>query len=121
MVLPAEIKVDLYVTDFTENHLLGNREYRPNTPYGLCSRNILQITLWDEHVEDGEDLQIGSFVLLQNLHAKNDTNGDLVAVLHGDREFRRKKIIVLDDNDADVTEIVRYITWKSREFNIIVN
>jgi hypothetical protein len=109
MICPAENAVDLYVTDFTENQLLGNREPRANTPYGLCSRSILQITLWDEHAEDSGGLQLGTFVLLQNLHAKNNTNGDLVAALHGDREFRRKKIIVLDNNNAEVTNIIRYI------------
>ncbi|RIA88321.1 hypothetical protein C1645_877472 [Glomus cerebriforme] len=107
MVYPAANAVDLYVTDFTENQLLGNREYRTNTPYGLCSRSILQITLWDEHAEDGEDLRIGTFVLLQNLHAKNNANGDLVAALHGDRERRRKKIIVLEKNDMEIANIIR--------------
>ncbi|CAG8580636.1 4183_t:CDS:10 [Funneliformis mosseae] len=106
MVCSAEFKVDLYVTDFTENKLLGNQEYRPKTPYGLCSRNILQITLWDEHVEDGEKLPIGTFVLLRNLHSKRNTNDDLVAFLHGDREFRNKKIIILDEQDAGVKEII---------------
>ncbi|GBC08351.1 hypothetical protein RclHR1_08050007 [Rhizophagus clarus] len=107
MVYPAENAVDLYVTDFTENKLLGNREYRSNTPYGLCSGSILQITLWDEHAKDGEDLQIGTFVLLQNLHAKINSNGDLVAALHGDRELRRKKIIVLDKNDVEIAKLTR--------------
>jgi hypothetical protein len=110
MIYPAENAVDLHVTDFTENKLLGNREYRTNTHYGLCSGSILQITLWDEHAEDGEDLQIGTFVLLQNLHAKINTNGDLVAALHGDRELRRKKIIVLDKNDVEVAKLIRYVT-----------
>ncbi|CAI2165199.1 16703_t:CDS:10 [Funneliformis geosporum] len=106
MVCSAEFKVDLYVSDFTENKLLGNREYRPNTPYGLYSRNILQITLWDEHVEDGEKLQIGTFVHLRNLHSKRNTNDDLVAFLHGDREFKNKKIIVLDEQDADTRNVL---------------
>ncbi|CAB4405636.1 unnamed protein product [Rhizophagus irregularis] len=107
MVYPTENAVDLYVTDFTENKLLGNREYRTNTPYGLSNESILQITLWDEHAEDGEDLQIGTFVLLQNLHAKINTNGDLVAALHGDRELRRKKINVLDKNDVEIAKLIR--------------
>lgn len=125
-------RLEMYITDYTSNNMLYRYEWdkeeknhdqygdpfgytsAPNSkphkwpgPYGQMT---IMITLWPPHSHFAQShVKEWDFVLLKNVHAKQDRDGKMEAALHEDRFHQTKLgVSVLDDHsDERVKEVLR--------------
>ncbi|CAG8552184.1 10048_t:CDS:2, partial [Scutellospora calospora] len=102
----VELITELYITDYTCNELLCNNNFVWRLPDGLNPSNVLQISLWDEHVNDSNDLEPGMFVYLENIRTKYHSSNQFQGVMHGDSKTRRTRLMQIDSNSSDVIELI---------------
>lgn len=134
-------RLELYVTDYTANNMLfgyawgqddeGNskeNDYNYGStsapkskkwpgPYGQMT---LMVTLWPPHSSFAQSkVNDWDFVLLQNVHVKQDRDGKMEGALHEDRFWPNKiQISVLrDHSDERVKNVLRRKLEYTEKFN----
>lgn len=60
-------KADIFVTDYSENSLLGEFPEIKNLPRG---RRTLRVTLWSTAKDMAPEIECGKFYLLENMRVK---------------------------------------------------
>lgn len=122
-------RLEMYVTDYTSNNMLYRYEWDRddkenhddyNGYYSSISRSkkwpgpygqmTLMVALWPPHSEFAQrNINQWDFVLLQNVHVKQDRDCKMEGALHEDRFYPTKiQISVLKDNgDERVKDVLR--------------
>lgn len=113
----TDLNVILTLTDFTEN---------PNPPSTLLKQKIvnekylINCSIWDEHILECENLQIGNYVSLRNCVKKCEN--DLEFNIHGRPEEKKRHIYKLKPDDSLLKKLIErrdkyQITLKKRSRN----
>ena len=134
-------RLELYITDYTANNMLyrhmwgeedhdNSNEYDYN--YGTSSTSkskkwpgpygqmTLMVTLWPPHSYFAQNkVSDWNFVLLENVHIKQDKDGKMEGALHEDRFWPNKvQISVLSDHsDERVKNVLRRKLEYNAKFN----
>ncbi|KAK9762065.1 hypothetical protein K7432_012539 [Basidiobolus ranarum] len=113
--------IEIQLTDYTTNHSLPVTSRNIEDPYAVYGPRVVQCLLWDENVEIGEKLSIGSYVLMRNLNAKISPMGYLEFKLHGDKRARQNSepnVMLLDKSHPQVADLNRQKKEFLHEANI---
>jgi protection of telomeres protein 1 len=139
-IYETDIRVELTVTDWSENKNLYNYLYDKSDPdrvydfgdqYGYASKShkgwpapwgkqAMTVVLWSPHREYAiEKIKPGSVVQIRNVHIKVDKNGGKIeGVLHGDNLHPDRILISLVRNPANESksnEVIKELLRRKRD------
>ncbi|KAI9736178.1 MAG: hypothetical protein M1834_001063 [Cirrosporium novae-zelandiae] len=124
-------RVELSVTDYTENELLYDKtqgqdeDYleREGDPYDYVPRHstdranengpdgkrIIQVATWEATAVEAKDkFQVGDYIFLQNVRIKQNSSGKIEGIIYGDRNYPEKVMAWgLDKQDGRVKDLLR--------------
>ncbi|KAJ3162909.1 hypothetical protein HDU88_006549 [Geranomyces variabilis] len=99
-------RITLLVTDYTENEVdLVSQVALDTLPLPFSANAVLSCTLWDDHVQEGEQLLPGAYVFLRNVRTKCGNYGLEVNMHAGRHEPDVPSVMFLQLDDPVVVEM----------------